>query len=132
MIFHREFYLKAFTFSKTTVLGMPGLLNPYNRDTAIANYAYGYLLYWNSVEIPENVVEIFNDFLRFVTLDIVLASVKVMKCLQLCFNHFENTPIQIYNQKKGKFSDKKFWYFSYSFLKHRLWVLVRTASARRF
>ena len=33
------------------------------------------------------------------------------------FPHYENTPIQIhwkfYNEK-GKFSDKKFWYFSYS------------------
>ena len=34
-----------------------------------------------------------------------------------CFpvDHYENTPIQIYwkfyYKKKGKFSDKKFWYF---------------------
>ena len=34
--------------------------------------------------------------------------------------------------KKWKFSDKKFWYFSYFCSKHRLSVLVRTASARRF
>ena len=34
--------------------------------------------------------------------------------------------------KKWKFSDKNFWYFSYSCSKHRLWVLVRTASPRRF
>ena len=27
------------------------------------------------------------------------------------------------------FSDKKLWYFSYFFSKHRLWVLVRTASS---
>ena len=54
--------------------------------------------------------------------------------------HYENTPIQIYcnfTTKKGKFSDKKFWYFHkywyFSFRsKHRLWVLVRTAMTRRF
>ena len=35
-------------------------------------------------------------------------------------------------KKKRKFSDKKFWYFSYFCTKHRLWVLVRTASMRQF
>ena len=34
--------------------------------------------------------------------------------------------------KKWKISDKKFWYFSCFCSKHRLWVLVRTASLRRF
>ena len=43
------------------------------------------------------------------------------------FKYTEN-----YTNKKGKFSDKKFWYFSYFCPKHRLWVLVRTSSARRF
>ena len=28
--------------------------------------------------------------------------------------------------KKGKFSEEKYWYFSYFCSKHRLWVLVRT------
>ena len=37
-----------------------------------------------------------------------------------------------FTYKNWKFSDKKLWYFSYFFSKHRLWVLVRTASARRF
>ena len=41
--------------------------------------------------------------------------------------------IEIITNKKGKFSDKKKpWYFSYFCSKHKLWVLVRTASARRF
>ena len=71
---------------------------------------------------------------------------KTIFCLTLCswsyittslwMRHYENRPIQIYwkfyNQKKGKFSDKNFWYFSYFISKHRLWVLVRTASARQF
>ena len=34
--------------------------------------------------------------------------------------------------KNWKFSDKKLRYFSYFCSKYRLWVLVRTASARRF
>ena len=34
--------------------------------------------------------------------------------------------------KQENFQIKKSWYFSYFCSKHRLWVLVRTASARRF
>ena len=43
------------------------------------------------------------------------------------FKYIEN-----FNSKNWKFSDKKRWCFSYFCSKHRLWVLVRTASARRF
>ena len=43
------------------------------------------------------------------------------------FKHNENCTI-----KKWKFSDKKSWYFSHFCSKHRLWLLVRTASMRRF
>ena len=39
------------------------------------------------------------------------------------FKYTEN-----FSTKKWKNSDKKFWYFSYFCSKHRLWVLVRTAS----
>ena len=39
------------------------------------------------------------------------------------FNYTENFTV-----KKWKFSDKKFWYFSYFCTKHRLWVLVRIRS----
>ena len=50
--------------------------------------------------------------------------------------HYENTPIQIYRkfhfQKTENLQIKKLWYFSYFCSKHRLWVLVRTASPRRF
>ena len=43
------------------------------------------------------------------------------------FKYIEN-----FTSKNWKFSDKKLWYFSHFCSKHRLWVLVRTASARRF
>ena len=47
--------------------------------------------------------------------------------------HYENTPIQIYRkfhlQKLKKFR-QKLRYFSYFCSKHRLWVLIRTASSR--
>ena len=43
------------------------------------------------------------------------------------FKYIENL-----TTNKRKFSDKKFRYFSYFCSKHRLWVLVRTASVRRF
>ena len=39
------------------------------------------------------------------------------------FKYIEN-----FTSKNWKFSDKKFWYFFYFCSKHRLWVLVRTAS----
>ena len=40
--------------------------------------------------------------------------------------------LKIYNPKKENFQIKKIWYFSYFCSKYRLWILVRTASARRF
>ena len=50
--------------------------------------------------------------------------------------HYGNTPIQIYwklyNQKRENFSIKKSDIVSFFCSKYRLWVLVRTASARRF
>ena len=50
--------------------------------------------------------------------------------------HYENKPIQIYwkfyHQKMKIFRKKIGFFFSYFCSKHRLWVLVRTASARRF
>ena len=51
-------------------------------------------------------------------------------------SHYENTPIQIYRKfhlkKLKKIQIKKSDIFSYFCSKHRLWVLVRTASSRRF
>ena len=50
--------------------------------------------------------------------------------------HYENTPMQIcrkfHLQKKLKNFRQKPLIFSYFCSKHRLWVLVRTALARRF
>ena len=42
------------------------------------------------------------------------------------FKYIEN-----FTSKNWKVSDKKLWYFSHFCSKHRLWVLVRTTSARR-
>ena len=44
------------------------------------------------------------------------------------FKYIENFT----TKKPERFQIKKLWYFSYFCSKHRLWVLVRTASARRF
>ena len=50
--------------------------------------------------------------------------------------HYKNMPIQIYwkfyNQKEENFQIKNSDIFHISALKHRLLVLVRTASPRRF
>ena len=46
--------------------------------------------------------------------------------------HAYSNTLKILPPKNGNFSDKKIWYFSCFCSKHRLWVLVRTASARRF
>ena len=43
------------------------------------------------------------------------------------FKYIEN-----FTSKNWKFTNKKLIYFSYFCSKYRLWVLVRTASARRF
>ena len=44
---------------------------------------------------------------------------------------YSNT-LEVLPPKNGNFSYKIFWYFSYFYSKHRLWVFVRTASTRRF
>ena len=70
-------------------------------------------------------------FHTLISLHIVMTDVTIC----IWYKHYENMPIQIYwnfNTKKWKLSDKKFWYSSYFCSSHRLWVLVRTASARRF
>ena len=46
--------------------------------------------------------------------------------------HAYSNILKILPPKNWKFSDKNLRYFSYFCSKHRLWVLVRTASARRF
>ena len=65
------------------------------------------------------------------TLGINVAKASTMICCSITktclFKTIDNFPT-----KKGKFSDKKFWYYSHFCSKHRLWVLVRTASTRRF
>ena len=62
------------------------------------------------------------------------ASQTSMQCMKR-LSHYKNTPIQIYwkfhLQKTEKFLVKSSDFFSYFCSKHRLWVLVRTASARR-
>ena len=56
--------------------------------------------------------------------------------LRLILYHYRNTPIQIYRkfhlQKLKNFQMENSDFFSYFCSKHRLWVLVRTASPRRF
>ena len=58
-----------------------------------------------------------------------------LRCFFVFFfqdTHYKNKPIQIYwkfYHQKIKIFRKEFWYFSCFCSKHRLWVLVRTASA---
>ena len=53
-------------------------------------------------------------------------------CQEPLRKHAYSNILKTLQPKRGKFSDKKFWYFSYFCSKHRLWVPVRTASPRRF
>ena len=55
------------------------------------------------------------------------ASIYIYIMKTCLFKYTEN-----FATKKWNFSDKKFWYFSYFCSKHKLWVLNRTASMRRF
>ena len=66
---------------------------------------------------------------------------EVQFCLDTCSSAIKSsiTKKNVYSNilkilppKKWKISDKKFWYSSCLRSKHRLWVLVRTASGRRF
>ena len=93
---------------------------------------------------------------RKYTIDVLLKFMYVIRCTHGALNfsmnkslfyfalstkcnkphHYENTPILIILKspppKTENFQIKKLWYFSYFCSKHRLWVLVRTASVRRF
>ena len=46
--------------------------------------------------------------------------------------HAYSNSLKILPPKDENFQIKKIWYFSYFCSKHRLWVLVKTASKRRF
>ena len=87
-----------------------------------------YLLYYDDLVfyIPFNIIKVIlrqwkDDNER-------VCSMKCCTIMKTClFKYTENFTI-----KKWKFSDKKFRYFSYFCSKHRLWVLIRTASLRQF
>ena len=65
---------------------------------------------------------------------IVLFSLESLSAFCLLWKRIMKTRlfkyIENFTSKTGKFPDKTFWYFSYFCSKHRLLVLVRTASAR--
>ena len=63
--------------------------------------------------------------LRCCLFSFLVSRLKVITKTRL-FKYIENFT----NKTKWKFSDKKIWYFSYFCSKHRMWVLVRTASMR--
>ena len=69
--------------------------------------------------------KVFRCLGKAALLDCNISSVTLRK--HACSNILKILPPR--NEKK---SDKKFWYFSYFCSKHRLWVLVRTASRMRF
>ena len=79
------------------------------------------VLYVEATEYTGTTVRLFIIYLVFMYLFVFTIT---KTCL---FKYNEN-----FTTKKWKFSDKKFWYFSYLYPKHRLWVLVRNASRRRF
>ena len=56
---------------------------------------------------------------------------KTRDCRSRCHIQVSQQIYWKFTTKNWKFSDKKFWYFSYFCSKHRLWVLVRTASKHR-
>ena len=56
----------------------------------------------------------------------------IPKMIISLWKHAYSNTLKILSPKNGNFSDKKFWYFSYLCSKHRLWVLIRTASLKQF
>ena len=81
------------------------------------------------------IINIVYDFVSVYCFFLVYDRLISLRYFLSNLSHYENTPIQIYRkfhlQKTEKFR-QKLWYFSDFCSKHRLWVLVRTASARRF
>ena len=62
-------------------------------------------------------------------------SISAYRTTELWRIHYVNTPMQydvIAAGEKVKFSNVKFWYFSYFSSKHSLWLLVRTTWFRVF
>ena len=89
-----------------------------------------------SICLSVNMSKLWDEWQTMQSLIGLAAFDLVLDCLLRSFYpHYENTPVQIckiFTSKNWKISDKILWYFSYFWSKHRLWVLVRTASARRF
>ena len=64
-------------------------------------------------------------WVKRLSLSKIVADDNLLTITKTClFKYIENFTTKIW-----KFSDEKFWYFSYFCSKHRLWVLVRTASS---
>ena len=60
----------------------------------------------------------------------ILVSFSSYDCKQV--QHYDNIPLQFQVVQEQHFLDENLLHFSYLYFKHRLWVLVRTASVRRF
>ena len=69
---------------------------------------------------PVSILNLLKGASSFFLSDTVITKIRLFKY------------IETFLTTKGKHSDKKVWYFSYSCSKHRLWVLVWTASTWRF
>ena len=88
---------------------------------------------WVNRELPGTCS--LSELVRTRCFNVHFTNIKSNISLHFLYNHYENTPIQIYRNfhlQKLKIFRRKIWYFSYFCSKHRLWVLVRTASPRRF
>ena len=100
------------------------------------------------VEIDHEIFYIYNK--RVIVLILVNTAPRwdIYRCSQACILWYPNLGqftsistislitktrlfkyIENFTPKNWEFSDKKLWYFSYFYSKHRLWVLFRTASA---
>ena len=115
-------YCWDFTVSNGSLRKHPDQVNVQARLSLRSLHAKLKLFAWYS-SFLQNILRIYGDlFIIPCSCGIVVTITKTH-----LFKYIEN-----FTSKNWKFSDKKLLYFSYFCSKYRLWVLVRTASARRF
>ena len=127
--------LFVYFFIKAYVLGTH--LNAVIRLNTVYGKMPNYYWIWQNIdEIGKVRMDMWRENMYMYTGKSYSERIWVLDSLQNANGYITKTCLFKYIENlttnKGKFSDKKFRYFSYFCSKHRLWVLVRTASVRQF
>ena len=146
--FSNEFYYSSRNKEKRVLMAYPDIKGIDRRICTVcwwhSLFSYwinGYCrIYWQIEKALSRLCEMHRESYSIILLisnnDSVFSCCNQNTMYRNNFRHITKTRlfkyIENFTFKNWKFSDKKLWYFSYFCSKHRLWVHVRTASARRF